>query len=178
MVRSGAVLAAGGALAGAGCGKSSHSSAKGDRSSAEQSLDVRLLVRSLELEYEAIAAYTAGIPLLAGRSRDDAERFLDQELSHSGELAGLIKQAGAKPPKSKPAYDFGSPRSSRDVLVLLHELERREVALYLDSLTQYSLGSTRAAIAAVVANDAQHLALLRQGLRLDPIPTPLVTGRE
>ena len=41
-----------------------------------------------------IAAYTASIPLLAPDAAEAAKRFLGQELSHAGELSGLIKQAG------------------------------------------------------------------------------------
>jgi len=137
---------------------------------------VQLLNRSLDLEYKAIAAYTAGIPLLSGRPREAAKRFLDQELSHSGELAGLVKQAGGKPNRPQSTYDLGHPRSGRDVLELLHELEDREVALYLDAVPRLGSGSARAAITAVLGNDAQHLAIVRGTLGLDPIPAALVTG--
>ncbi len=170
-----AVIAGAGTVLLSGCGNSrrqvTHSSPSriGD-------LDVQLLNRSLDLEYEAIAAYTAGIPLLGGRPREAAKRFLDQELSHSGELAGLVKQAGGKPHRPQPTYDLGRPRSGRDVLELLHDLEDREVALYLDAVPRLGSGSTRAAITAVLGNDAQHLALVRGTLGLDPIPAALVTG--
>jgi hypothetical protein len=34
----------------------------------------------------------------------------------------------------------------------------------------------RAAVASIMANDAQHVVVLRLALRLPPIPSPLVTG--
>jgi hypothetical protein len=160
----------------AGCGSRSQKAEVQALPPAAQNLDVEVLNRSLDLEHEAIAAYTAGIPLLGGRAKEAAKRFLDQELSHSGELAGLVKQAGGKPHKPKPVYDLGQPHDDHGVLSLLHELERRELRLYLQAVTQVSPGSVRAAVAAVLANDAQHLAILRSSLKLDPIPSAFVTG--
>jgi len=152
-----------------GCGGASDHDGAGGR----PNLDVRLLNRSLDLEYEAIAAYTAGIPLLAGRAREAAKRFLDQELAHSGELAGLVKQAGGKPNRARSAYDLGHPQGSAGVLGLLADLERRELAMYLDAATRITRGSTRAALAAVLGSDAQHLTVLRGLIGLDPIPSVL-----
>jgi Ferritin-like domain len=172
--RSALIVGAGTVLL-SGCGNNRHHQAQGT-SSGLQDLDVQLLNRSLDLEYKAIAAYTAGIPLLSGRPRDAAKRFLDQELSHSGELAGLVKQAGGKPNRPRSAYDLGHPRSARDVLSLLRELEDREVALYLDAVPRLLSASARAAISAVLGNDAQHLAIVRGALGLDPAPAALVTG--
>jgi hypothetical protein len=132
--------------------------------------DVALLNRSLDLEHEAIAAYTAGIPLLSGRAQDAAKRFLDQELAHAGELSGLVKQAGGKPLKARTAYDLGHPRDTGGVLALLESIEARQLAVHLDALPRLSEPTTRAAVGAVLGSDAQHLALLRVQLRRDPIP--------
>jgi rubrerythrin len=173
--RCGAGLGAG-VIVLAGCSSRSQKAEVQALPAAAQNLDVAVLNRSLDLEYEAIAAYTAGIPLLGGRPKEAAKRFLNQELSHSGELAGLVKQAGGKPHKPKPMYNLGQPRDDRGVLSLLHEIEQRELRLYLQAVTQVSPGSVRAAVAAMLANDAQHLAILRSSLKLDPIPSAFVTG--
>ena len=52
------------------------------------------------------------------------------------------------------------------MLALLHRLERAQIAAYLDAIPQLSPGPVRAAVASILANDAQHLAVLRltQGL--------------
>ena len=65
------------------------------------SLDAALLNHLLDLEHMGIAAYTAGIPLLSPAGRKDGQLFLTQELSHAGELAGLVNQAGGKPHKGR-----------------------------------------------------------------------------
>jgi rubrerythrin len=145
---------------------------------AAKSTDVALLNQALDLEHEAIAAYTAGIPLLDGRPKKAAQLFLEQELSHAGEMYGLIKQAGGRPNKAKASYDLGHPSTAMDVLRLLHDLEHRELRLYLGALTRLSPGSVRAAVAAVLANDAQHVAVLRSALGMVPLPSPFVTGVE
>jgi len=159
-----------------GCGRSSrHHDAK-PPSTGAPSLEVQLLNRSLALKYEAVAAYAAGIPLLSGRPHEAAKHFLDQEISQTGELAGLAKQAGGKPSKPRPTYDLGRPHSGREVLSLLAELERRQLALMLDAIPQLSVGAARAAIGAVLGSDAQHLALLRDLMGLDPIPDAIFAG--
>ena len=142
------------------------------------SLDAVLLNHLLDLEHLGIAAYTAGIPLLSLSGRKEGRLFLTQELSHAGELGGLVKQAGGKPHKGRETYDLGHPRTEEDVLKLLHGIEHAQIDAYLDAIPKVSLGSTRAALAAMLANDAQHISVLRLSLGRRPIPTALVTGHE
>jgi hypothetical protein len=141
------------------------------------SADLVHLAALLDLEHKTVAAYEAGIPLLDSDSAKTAGVFLGQELSHAGELSGLIKKAGGTPARAR-LYDLGNPRSAGDVLALLHELEAAQLAAYLRTIPKLSAGPTRAALAAVCANDAQHLAVMRQRLGLAPAPQALVTGRE
>jgi Ferritin-like domain len=145
--------------------------------SPSRSADVALLNHALDLEHQAIAVYTAGIPLLSGKAHAAAKHFLNQELDHAGELAGLIKQAGGKGDKPPVSYDFGHPRSAADILSLLHRVEREQIAAYLQITPSLSPGPVRAAVSTVLANDAQHLAVVRASLGLEST-TPLVTGVE
>jgi Ferritin-like domain len=178
----GAGLAGGGALLLAACGGSHSSSSQASTTTTSgpvpNSLDAALLNHLLDLEHVGIAAYTAGIPLLSPAGRKDGQLFLTQELSHAGELGGLVKQAGGKPHKGRETYNLGHPRTEDDVLNLLHKIERAQINAYLDAIPKVSLGSTRAALAAVLANDAQHISVLRLSLGRRPIPTALVTGHE
>jgi bacterioferritin (cytochrome b1) len=141
--------------------------------------DVEILNGLLDLEYHAIAAYAAGIPLLhledGGRA---AEQFLGQEMSHATALGELVRKAKGKPAKPRASYDLGSPKSGKDVLELLHKLERAQLAAYLSMIPQLAPGKVRSAVAAIFANDAQHVAVIRSRLGLPPAPEPLVTGRE
>jgi hypothetical protein len=168
----------GAALVLGACGKNSHQPDVHKLPPELRRADVELLNRALDLENKAIAAYTAGIPLLDGRAHAAAKNFLSQELSHAGELSGLIKQAGGKANPPKPSYDLGQPNNRTDVLRLLHELERAEIAGYLAALPYVSPGPVRAALAAILANDAQHVTVLRLRLGVDPLPGAFVTGSE
>ena len=186
--RRGLLRAAGLSLAGsaglllAACGGSHSSSSQASTTTTSgpvpDSLDAALLNHLLDLEHMGVAAYTAGIPLLSPAGRKDGQLFLTQELSHAGELGGLVKQAGGKPHKGRETYNLGHPRTEDDVLNLLHRIERAQINAYLDAIPKVSLGSTRAALAAVLANDAQHISVLRLSLGRRPIPTALVTGHE
>ena len=178
----GAGLAGGAALMLAACGGSHSSSSQATATSTSgpvpDSLDAALLNHLLDLEHLGVAAYTAGIPLLSPSGRKAGRLFLTQELSHAGELGGLVKQAGGKPHKGRETYNLGHPRTEEDVLRLLHKIERAQINAYLDAIPKVSLGSTRAALAAALANDAQHISVLRLSLGRRPIPTALVTGHE
>lgn len=143
------------------------------------SADVDVLKGLLDLEYETVAAYEAGIPLLDSASALTAQQFLHHELSHVGEMFGLIKQAGIrKPPGPRGGYHLGHPRTSGEVLALLHRLESAQLAAYVDAIPRLASGPVRVAVASVFANDAQHVAALRERLHRAPAPAPLVTGRE
>jgi bacterioferritin (cytochrome b1) len=140
--------------------------------------DVGLFNRSLDLERQAIAAYTAGIPVLSGADAMAAKQFLSQELQHAGELLALIAAAGGKPIPRAPSYDLGHPRTARDVLALLNTLENRQIAAYVDAIPRLSPGSVRASVASILANDAQHVSILNVALGTPGAPDAFVTGRE
>jgi rubrerythrin len=141
--------------------------------------DLELLAAALDREHEAIAAYTACIPLLSGAALDAATRFLAQESSHADELAALIKKGGgvAQPP-APGGYELGNPRGVADVLALLHRIERDQIAGYLDAIPRLTPGPIRATVASILANEAQHVAIVRSAAGLRAIPAPLVTSAE
>jgi bacterioferritin (cytochrome b1) len=169
-------ITAGAAVALAGCGGSGGSHARvGDRAADR---DANALNELLGLERRAIAAYTASIPLLSGYDRRAATVFLRQELDHAGELLGQIKRVGGVASSRAATYPLGRPRSRRQLLALLHELERAEVAAYVNAIPRLTPGVLRQTAAAILADDAQHVAVLRGALGLVPTPAPFVTGAE
>jgi hypothetical protein len=161
-----------------GCGSRSSRPSVHNIPRRSRAVDLSILSRGLDLEHQAIAAYTAGIPLLKGRQQAAAKRFLDQELSHAGELAGLIKQAGGKFSKPGPSYELGHPRDPSDVMRLLARLEQAQLSWYLTTIASLTPGSVRAAVASVLANDAQHLAVLRSMSGMSALDGPFVSGRQ
>jgi bacterioferritin (cytochrome b1) len=140
--------------------------------------DISILNEVLDLEHAAIAAYTAGIPLLAGHARAAAVRFLGQELSHAGKLESTIKGAGGKPNPPRTSYDLGRPRTGSDVLEMLRRNEASLVSAYLGAIPELMPGWLRAVAAGILANEGQHVCVLRAVQGLSPVPSALVTGSE
>jgi bacterioferritin (cytochrome b1) len=160
------------------CGGSSHQPTVHKIPPEARNTDVEILNRLLDIEYKAIAAYTAVIPLLAHHAREAAKQFLHQEITHSGEVYALIRQADGHGDKPQPSYDLGHPQTHRDILELLHTVEQEQITGYLEAIPNVSPGTVRAALAAILANDAQHLSVIRLALHEDPLPSALVTGNE
>jgi hypothetical protein len=174
--RSGVVLAAGAGLAIAGCG-SQHRRPHRKLSPEREHADIGVLNHLLGIEHVAAAAYTAGIPLLSGDIAADCRRFLDDELAHAGELFLLIKRQNGTPVKPQATYPLGGTPGSRiDVLTLLHTIERRQITAYLEAIPLVAPGAARAALAAILGSDAQHVAVVRGALGEAPLVGPFVTG--
>ncbi|MGI8903527.1 MAG: ferritin-like domain-containing protein [Solirubrobacteraceae bacterium] len=148
------------------------------RPPAARRADAELLNGLLDLERRTIGAYTAGIPLLTGASLTAAQRFLAQELAHAAELSRLLKRAGVVAHRPSDSYDLGHPRSAAAVLGLLHASETAQLAAYITAIPRLATGTVRASTASILADDAQHVSVLRSALALDPVPTAFVTGRE
>jgi Ferritin-like domain len=176
----GATLITAGALALVGCGANAKTGQKAVKQAGQpvQRADLALLNSLIDLERHTVAAYTAGIPLLPRAEAKVAQQFLSHELQHTGELLSLIKAAGGPPPPRQASYDLGHPTNARQVLELLHGLERAQLNAYLYAIPRLSPAPLRAAAATILSNDSQHIAILRQSLGMVPVPSPFVTGRE
>ncbi len=161
----------------AGCGGSAQPPVP-PLSPLRESQDLIIFDRLLDLEYEAVAAYAAGIPLLRRGLAKQAKQILADELAHVDELRSLIKRQGGKPIKERASYDLGQPRDEQGVLTLFHTVERRQVAGYLQAIPAVAPGGARAALAAVLGNDAQHVALVRSALGEPALAGPFVTAAD
>jgi bacterioferritin (cytochrome b1) len=161
----------------AGCGGQSLKAQAHD-SAPVLDTDIDLLNQLLHLEHVGIWAYTAGTPLLAPAMYKAGQLFLNDELAHAGALAGLVRAAGGKPIKPQPSYPLGQPHTSDEVLEILHRVENAQIAAYLDAITKLAPGSVKQSVASILANDAQHVAVVRAGLGQPAVPSPFVTGRD
>lgn len=140
--------------------------------------DIAVLNHVLDLEYTAVAAYEAGIPLLSGHARAAAARFLGHELSHATKLASTIKGAGGKAHPPQASYDLGHPRSEAAVLEGLRATESSLIDAYLAAIPKLTPGWLRAVAAGILANESQHVSVLDlvQGRR--PVPSAFVTAND
>ncbi len=132
----------------------------------------------IDVEYHAATAYVAAIPVLKDHNLRAAKRFLRQELSHAAEWTAVVKTGHGQPNPPGSGYDLGHPRGTTQVVELLHSVERLAINAYVDAIPKLSPGPLRAVAASILANEGQHIAILRRNLGLDPVPAALLTGAE
>ncbi|HET9720636.1 MAG TPA: ferritin-like domain-containing protein [Solirubrobacteraceae bacterium] len=158
----------------AGCGRARRVSA----TPQARALDAGILNGVLAIEQRTIAAYTAAAPLLGGFGEQMAGQFLSQELLHAGILRKLVHDLGAHPHNPLGHYEFGAPGGRRHLLALLHGLEQEQVAAYLHAIPRMSTPFLRQTLASVLANDAQHVAVLRSQQGITALPGPFLAAGE
>ena len=139
--------------------------------------DVELLNSALDLELMAVAAYKLGAAKLKGDVLQIGQRFLEQEQEHVDALATAIKDNGGTPNRARAAYDFPALGSQDDVLKFAVDFENTAIAAYIDALPKLSQGDLRATAAAILTNEAEHIAVLLGALGRLQVPAAFVTGR-
>lgn len=165
----------------AACGSShklAHELVAGSEPVAVRQGDAAVMNGLLGLEYTAIAAYEAGIPLLTGHAREAAARFLSQELAHAAKLEATVRGAGARPSSPPASYSLGSPSSEADVLDVLRGVESAAVNGYLVAIPRLAPGWLRSVAAGILANEAQHISMLRMLQGQPSVPSAFVTASE
>jgi rubrerythrin len=139
--------------------------------------DIEILNSALDLELMAVAAYKAGAARLKGDVLQVGKLFLEQEQEHADGLMAAIKDAGGTPNRAKKAYDFPEWRSQTDVLKFAVDLENTAIAAYIDALPKLGKGDLRATAAAIVSNEAEHVAVLLGALGREQVPGAFVFGK-
>ncbi|MGI8730583.1 MAG: DUF4439 domain-containing protein [Solirubrobacteraceae bacterium] len=139
--------------------------------------DVEILNAALDLELMAVAAYKAGAAKLRGDALQVGKLFLEQEQEHADGLAAAIRDADGKPNRAKSSYDFPELSSQNDVLRFAIELENTAIAAYIDALPKLGEGDLRATAASIVANEAEHVAVLLGALGEQQVPDAFVVGK-
>jgi rubrerythrin len=140
--------------------------------------DVVVLNSAIDLEHQAVAAYTAALDVLTGDNLRSAREFRDQERQHLVRLSAAIKQIGGKPNPARSSYAFPRLRDETAVLRFASRLENTAIAAYIDALPRLNDPDMRAAGASILANEAEHLAVLNSALGLRTAPDAFVTGEE
>jgi hypothetical protein len=172
-----AVLVAVPVLVLAGCGKSG----KGAATDSEKAADVGLLDGLLSRELTLIDAYAAATPALRGQELAAAREFRGQSQAHVDAIEKAIRGLGGEAEAEAGALEPPAPRSGREALELLYAQENLALALAVEAAPHLRTEAPTTLAAALAANHAQHLAVLRQGLGAslaDAVPAPLETGSE
>jgi rubrerythrin len=145
--------------------------------------DARVLEAAVGLEQQAAFAYTAaadGGEL--GRFEPVARLFAEQEQEHADALTRALRDRGGAPPPNPtaagevPGLAAVTRGSARDLTRFAVEFEAMAIAAYHDAQARLRAPELLAMAASIMANEAQHLVVLRQALGEDPSPRAFVTG--
>lgn len=174
-------LGRGAVLGGAALGAAAMPSLLAPRaSSATARDDARILAAAIGLEQTAVVTYATAVSsgLLGPRLEEVARRFRDQEQEHADALIAALRQLGGRPPPP-PSQVAGleSLRTREQVLSFAVGLELKAVAAYYEAQQALSDPGLLRTGAQIMANEGQHLVVLRQALGRQPLPGAFETGR-
>jgi hypothetical protein len=169
-------------LAGCGGGGSSTTTAT-EAASTEaapaQSPDGELLDKVLARQEGAVAAYTAVIPHLSPRFAHMASYFRAQEQEHVDAVVKALRGIEAHAGTAPEEIETGELKTDEERLVFLYELEGATIDEELSAISKLEAPWPRSLLSSTVANQAQHLTLLRQALGAGPlaaVPVPFENG--
>ncbi|MET0559833.1 MAG: ferritin-like domain-containing protein [Solirubrobacterales bacterium] len=154
-------------LALAGCGGSG---AGTTTAVPDKVVDAEVLNVVLARELAAARAYDRVLPQLHGADLAMARRFRAQEQEHVDAILRALRGLGAEAePEEDEEIEAEDLRTRDDLLGFLYEVERVSIDDGLQAIAH--LTSQRALVGSIVANQAQHLVLLRRALGARPLAT-------
>lgn len=153
--------------------------------SADKKKDIAIMNTALGLEHQAIAAYQVGAEtkLLSDAVLKVAVKFQDHHKQHRDALSATIKKFGGTAVEAQAKYDavaiaksvgVTSLASEKDILTLAMKLEDQATKAYLGALPALESKDVLKAAASIMADEAQHTAILRSALGEDPVPQAFV----
>jgi hypothetical protein len=175
-----AVLLISGILAGCGGGGSTTVVAVESAStSAPPSDDAQLLDKVLARQEAAVEAFAAVGPSLPPRLARMAAYYRAQEQEHVDSLLKALRGMKSPAEPTPEPIDASGLGSDRERLVFLYEVESATIDEELSAIAKLEAPWPRSLLASTVANQAQHLTLLRQALGAGPlasVPVPFENG--
>jgi rubrerythrin len=143
--------------------------------------EIAILKRAVTLELTMAAAYEAAASggVLSPRVRQVALLFRRQEQAHADALSSALRTINQTAPTGtddRRLQGLRGLRTEAEVVRFAIGLENASVAAYYDAQKKLRDGRLIQATAQVMANDAQHLVVLRQATGQDPLPEAFETG--
>lgn len=139
------------------------------------------LAAALRLEQTAVVAYEAiaNSGRLSGRVTTLMRELLDDDGQHAEQLVTALESMGVKPPiPPRRATIPGLARVRSDVgaAAFAIDLELRAVGAYSEAVRNLSDPNLLRTIAGAMGTDGQHLVVLRQLARRNPVPHAFERG--
>lgn len=162
----------------AGCGGGG-SSATAESPPPEQSADGALLDKVLSRQEEAIDAYAQVIPALPARLARMASYFRAQEGEHVDAVLKAMRGLKSPAEPTPEPLEPGELKTDRERLEFLYEVESATIDEELSAISKLEASWPRSLLASTVADQGEHLTLLRQELGAGPlasVPVPFENG--
>lgn len=164
----------------AGCGGGGSSTAVATEAAAPPpSVDAQLLDQVLARQEAAVEAFAVVGPKLPPRLARMAAYFRAQEGEHVDAVLKALRGLGSPAEPAAEPLDTSGLESDRERLVFLYEVESATIDEELSAISKLEASWPRSLLASTVANQAQHLTLLRQALGAGPlasVPVPFENG--
>jgi hypothetical protein len=138
-------------------------------SSSQPSPDAELLDKVLSRQEAAADAYSKVIPELSPALAKRALYFRRQEEEHIDATIKALRGLDAPAEPTVEPIEPGELKSEREVLDFLYEVESATIDEELSAISKLEAAWPRSLLASTVANQAQHLTLLRQALGAGPL---------
>ncbi|HEY5942511.1 MAG TPA: ferritin-like domain-containing protein [Solirubrobacterales bacterium] len=155
-------VAAGLAIGLLGCGG-------GSDSAVDKEADLAVLNEILGRQLAAVEAYGEALPALRGADLAIARHFRAQEQEHVDATTKTLRglEGEADPPAE--TIEAGDLETRRDAFAFLYELESATIDAELNAVGKLTIGWPRPLVAAMAANQAQRLVLIRRALGVGPL---------
>jgi hypothetical protein len=168
----------------AGCGGGGSSTAVATEAAAPQPTveapaDAQLLDKVLARQEAAVEAFAAVGRELPPRLARMAAYFRAQEQEHVDAVLKALRGLGSPAEPTAEPLDTSGLESDRERLVFLYEVESATIDEELSAISKLEASWPRSLLASTVANQAQHMTLLRQALGAGPlasVPAPFENG--
>lgn len=135
----------------------------------DQAADAELLNDVLARQLAVVRAYERTLPLLHGAALASAREFRAAEQEHTNAIVRALRRLGeAAAVPEREEIESEDLETQADALEFLYEVESASVAYDLKAIARLTSSTPRSLLAAIAANQAQHLVLLRQALGADP----------
>jgi hypothetical protein len=146
---------------------------------ADREGDTEILNRVLTRQLAAIDAYDRSIPALNGAELAMAGEFRAQEQEHVDAIVKVLRGIGGAAEPEEEEIEATGLKSEADHLEFLYEVESATIDDELAAISNLTTPWIRPLLATIVANQAQHLVLLRRALGAKPletVPAPFEDG--
>ncbi|MBN9391777.1 MAG: DUF4439 domain-containing protein [Chloroflexi bacterium] len=134
--------------------------------------DMDILTAAISAEQKAQAAYAAGAASgkLDAATVALATKIASQHAEHEKAEAAALTKMGGTPPAKPASFDFPTFNTAEDILKYALGLEQDAANAYFSAVKTLQDNSLVLAVISIQNDEAQHVALLRSALKMDPSP--------